>query len=124
MSWLFKTLCVLYLSVCVFFQGLAVYVLVPDLGIPAQQTDSARKSAVIVSLGTPLSDASVCCDLQFNHDEQADKENAPVMWEIDTHGSPLHLAHLLLGGIRIASAEHSNYPTPIYSLHRPPDVIS
>lgn len=123
MSWLFKSLCVLYLSVCVFFQGLAVYVLVPDQGTPAQQTQLAQKSAVIVSLGTPLADASVCCDLQFNHDEQAETD-APVMWEIDTHGSPLHLAHLLLGGIRIASAEQSNYPTPVYSLHRPPDVIS
>jgi hypothetical protein len=46
------------------------------------------------------------------------------MWEIDTHGSPLPLAHFLSGRLKIPFSEHSNYPTPVYSLHRPPDALS
>lgn len=123
MSWAIKTLCVLFLSLSVVFQGLAVYVLVPDQSAAAQ-AESPGKSAVVVSLGSPLADSYMCCDFHTPHDENAEKENVPVMWEIDSHGPSSHPPYLSLGAIQVASSEKSNYPTPLYTLHRPPDVIS
>lgn len=120
MSRILKSICVLFLSVCVFYQGLAVYVLVPSQPDMTQQADAYSTSTVVVSLGSPLADA----DLYPQHDEQTDKENVPVMWEIDSHGPSTHPPYLPLGAIQVASSENSSYPTPIYTLHRPPDVLS
>lgn len=120
MSRILKSICILFLSVCVSYQGLAVYVLAPSQSDVTAQTDSASERILVVSLSSPLMDT----DLHSHHDEQADKENVPAMWEIDTHGPSSHPPYLPLGSIRVAASENSNYPTPVYTLHRPPDVLS
>lgn len=122
MSRFFRPFAILFLSICVAYQGVAIYLLTSGQSDAGQPSVAAQEQVVVIAQATT---ASIdCCDFYSPHDEQADKENAPVMWEIDTHGSPLHLAHLLLGGIKIPTAEHGNYPSPVYSLHRPPDTLS
>jgi len=122
MNWLLKSICVLYLSLCVFYQGLAVYVFTPEQPSPAQQSVSAFAPSVLVSLGAPLLDSTHGFPAQ--HEQQADKEKTPTMWEIDSHDVSSHLTHLSVNSIQIPSSENSNYPTPIYTLHRPPDVLA
>ncbi|HYD33759.1 MAG TPA: hypothetical protein VEA39_04245 [Methylophilaceae bacterium] len=120
-----KFFCVVYLSLCVFFQGLAVYAVVPEQSGAQQQANSPNKTAVVVSLGAPLANSNICCDHHPTpYDEQAEKENVPVMWEIDSHGPSSHPPYLPLGSLQVASSENNNYPTPVYTLHRPPDVLS
>lgn len=121
MNWLPKLLCVLYLSVCVFYQGLAVYVLDHGQLAPVQQSNLIQKSAAVASLSI-TSESAVCCDLQLEHEEHSD-QSVPLMWEVDAHGFPHHPAYFSMGAIRISSSEHNNYPTPIYSFHRPPDIL-
>jgi hypothetical protein len=122
MSWFLRTFAILFLSICVLYQGIAVYTLIPGQESTTQQPDSTQD--FVVSLTTPLVDSTLCCDAHDPIDQQAEKENGPTLWEIDTHGPASHLAYLPLGTIRVSASENSSYPTPVYTLHRPPDFLS
>lgn len=118
-----KSISVLFLSVCLFYQGLAVYVAVPKQSSTAEQVHSIIKSTIVTSVGLDTGTFDTCCDFHPKPDPQAE-EKSPTMWEIDSHGPSSHPPYLPFGAVQIASSENSNYPTPIYTLHRPPDVLS
>lgn len=120
---LHKTICILFLSVCLMVQGMSLAFSSQDgLG---DDSASASPIAFLTDQVAAQSDASPeCCNPLALHEEEADKDKS-VEWKLDDQDSSssslFAVSNSLLKHLR---ADDDNYSSPSYPFHRPPNSLS
>ena len=120
---LYKTICILFLSVCLMVQGVALAFSPPDMLASGQASMADTTASSDPELAQP--DAPLhCCDHLALHDEEADKDKS-VEWKLDVHdGSSNPLSPLADSLLKFPRADDDNYASPSYPFHRPPNSLS
>jgi hypothetical protein len=120
MNQLYKTICTIVVMFCLVLQGFSAMFLVTGNTDTSSSASMSKSPAGIVSLAIPV-------DYQYDkanlapQEEQADRTNM-VFAELETVHS--ELADFLLespGLSKFPPLLHSRYPSPLYTLHRPPN---
>ena len=119
---LYKTICILFLSVCLMVQGVALAFSSEDGRV---DSSSAPAIPLVADQAAVQSDIPVeCCDHLSLHDEDADKENS-VEWKLDVQdGSSSSLFAVADSLLKFPRADDDNYASPSYPFHRPPNSLS
>lgn len=121
MNQLYKAICTIAVIFCLVLQGFSAMLL---SGNTDTQSATMNKSAVgIVSLAIPIDHQHDNANLP-PQEEQADRANM-VFAELESVHS--QLADFLLespGSSKFPPLLHSRYPSPLYTLHRPPNSVA
>ena len=125
MARLTKPVLVLLLAVCLLIQGFSFLSLAQAQVGKSQVSNTLIAASEISETELPFTDDTRCCDHHVPHEELADKEKTKLYWELDALGAWEHFLHPAdLGVVAYPSSDFSRYPTPIYTLHRPPKALA